>query len=160
MVFLQGVLLIFVFLVVAFCGEDVVICVANVVFWQSLFEGQKIRHCFVKYFDGWREPGEWLGAYLHLSFMPDRNRKPERTTPHKEKICKTCGRTFEWRKAWERDWDVIKYCSDACRGHKAGDADAKLEASCLRNVAETRQSVRRRRRSWWVGWRAERTGRG
>src|SRR5271170_6694783 len=36
-VFLRGVLLIFMFLVVVFCGEDVVICVADVVFWQSLF---------------------------------------------------------------------------------------------------------------------------
>jgi hypothetical protein len=50
MVFLQGVLRILVFLVVVFCGEDVVICVANVVFLQSLFEARKIRHCFVKYF--------------------------------------------------------------------------------------------------------------
>jgi hypothetical protein len=49
-VFLLGVLLILVFLVVVFCGEDVVICVANVVFLQSLFEARKIRHCFVKYF--------------------------------------------------------------------------------------------------------------
>ena len=53
MVSLQEFLLILVFLVVVFCGEDVVICVADVVFWQSLFMAQKIRHCFVKYFDGW-----------------------------------------------------------------------------------------------------------
>ena len=52
MVFLQGVLRIFVFLVVVFCGEDVVTCMADVVFWQSLFEGQKMRHCFVKFLTG------------------------------------------------------------------------------------------------------------
>jgi hypothetical protein len=68
--------------------------------------------------------------------MPDRVRKPEKTTPHKDKICKTCGRAFAWRKKWEKDWDVVKYCSDACRGHKPGDADAALEAAILELLAE------------------------
>jgi hypothetical protein len=68
--------------------------------------------------------------------MPDRKRKPERTTPHKDKICKTCGRTFEWRKKWAQDWDVIKYCSDACRGHKPGAADTALEAAILSLLVE------------------------
>ena len=35
-----------------------------------------------------------------------------------EKICPACGRPFAWRKKWERDWDRVKFCSDACR--KAG----------------------------------------
>jgi hypothetical protein len=56
-VFLQGVLLIFCVLVVVFCGDDVVICVADVVFWQSLFEGQKIRHGFVKFIQGFAFEG-------------------------------------------------------------------------------------------------------
>jgi len=68
--------------------------------------------------------------------MPDKKRKRERETPHKDKICKTCGRTFAWRKEWERDWGVMKYCSDACRGYKAGEADAALEAAILELLAE------------------------
>ncbi|NYF49722.1 DUF3253 domain-containing protein [Tunturiibacter gelidoferens] len=76
------------------------------------------------------------GAFCIFPFMPDRRRKPERTTPHKDKICKTCGRSFEWRKKWERDWDVIKYCSDECRGHKPGESDAELEAAILELLAE------------------------
>ncbi len=68
--------------------------------------------------------------------MPDRIRKREPETPKKEKICKTCGRAFEWRKKWEKDWDVIKYCSDACRGHKPGEGDAALEAAILELLAE------------------------
>ena len=68
--------------------------------------------------------------------MPDRKPKPEKTTPHKEKLCRTCGRTIEWRKKWERDWESVKYCSDACRGHKTGAADAALEASILELLAE------------------------
>jgi hypothetical protein len=68
--------------------------------------------------------------------MPDKKRRRERETPHKDKICRTCGRTFAWRKEWERDWDVMKYCSDACRGRKPGEADAALEAAILELLAE------------------------
>jgi hypothetical protein len=36
--------------------------------------------------------------------------------PHlPEKICAACGRPFAWRKKWERDWDQVRFCSDACR---------------------------------------------
>ncbi|MCX6591393.1 MAG: DUF2256 domain-containing protein [Acidobacteria bacterium] len=31
------------------------------------------------------------------------------------KPCVHCGRPFTWRKKWERCWDEVKYCSDACR---------------------------------------------
>ncbi len=68
--------------------------------------------------------------------MPDKVRKPESETPKKTRICKSCGRTFEWRKKWEKDWDVVKYCSDACRGRKPGDAEHALEAAILDLLAE------------------------
>ena len=68
--------------------------------------------------------------------MPDKVRKPERETPKKEKICKTCGRAFAWRKKWAGDWDVVKYCSDACRGNKPGEADAALERAILELLVE------------------------
>ena len=68
--------------------------------------------------------------------MPDKVRKAERVTPHKDKICKTCGRAFSWRKKWEKDWDVVKYCSDGCRGQKPGEADAALEGAILELLAE------------------------
>jgi hypothetical protein len=32
-----------------------------------------------------------------------------------EKNCAACGRPFRWRKKWARDWDNVRYCSDACR---------------------------------------------
>lgn len=32
-----------------------------------------------------------------------------------QKICAVCGRPFAWRRKWARDWDAVKYCSDACR---------------------------------------------
>jgi hypothetical protein len=37
------------------------------------------------------------------------------------KPCATCGRPMTWRKKWARNWDEVKYCSDACRRrHRAG----------------------------------------
>lgn len=63
--------------------------------------------------------------------MPDRKPRPERTTPHRDKICKTCGRTFSWRKQWTQDWDIIKHCSDVCRGHQSGASDPALEVAIL-----------------------------
>ena len=68
--------------------------------------------------------------------MPDNKHKPERITPHKDKLCKRCGRAFSWRKKWERDWDAVKYCSDACRGEKPVETDAQLEAAILELLAE------------------------
>jgi hypothetical protein len=34
------------------------------------------------------------------------------------KICLNCQRPFTWRKKWERDWEEVKYCSDACKKKK------------------------------------------
>ncbi|MFZ4723203.1 MAG: DUF2256 domain-containing protein [Phycisphaerales bacterium] len=31
------------------------------------------------------------------------------------KQCACCLRPFTWRKKWERDWENVRYCSDACR---------------------------------------------
>jgi len=31
------------------------------------------------------------------------------------KPCVACGRPMTWRKKWEKNWDQVKYCSDACR---------------------------------------------
>ncbi|WP_261663467.1 DUF2256 domain-containing protein [Deinococcus sp. Marseille-Q6407] len=31
------------------------------------------------------------------------------------KVCPVCGRPFQWRRKWERDWDNVRYCSDRCR---------------------------------------------
>lgn len=31
------------------------------------------------------------------------------------KPCAACGRTMTWRKAWARNWDSVRYCSERCR---------------------------------------------
>jgi hypothetical protein len=32
-----------------------------------------------------------------------------------EKPCVVCGRAMTWRKAWAKNWDDVKYCSERCR---------------------------------------------
>ena|ERR1700753_573733 len=72
--------------------------------------------------------------------MPDRKPKPDRLTPRKEKICKTCGRPFAYKEQHAQDWDIIKFCSDTCRDHKlatsAKDLCSALEQAILTLLAE------------------------
>ena len=68
--------------------------------------------------------------------MPDRKRKPDRPTPRKDKLCKTCRRPIQWQKKYEQDWDIIKFCSEACSGYHSGEKDAALEAAILALLAE------------------------
>ncbi|WP_084294618.1 DUF2256 domain-containing protein [Asaia prunellae] len=39
---------------------------------------------------------------------PDKANLPSR-------VCPVCQRPFTWRKKWARDWENVRYCSDACR---------------------------------------------
>lgn len=45
------------------------------------------------------------------------------------RVCATCGRTFSWRKKWERNWDEVRYCSNQCRREKPGALDERLESA-------------------------------
>jgi hypothetical protein len=45
-----------------------------------------------------------------------RDGKAVRKSDLPEKICVVCRRPFLWRKKWERDWDAITCCSEACKG--------------------------------------------
>ena len=31
------------------------------------------------------------------------------------KLCQQCGQPMVWRKAWAKNWNEVKYCSDRCR---------------------------------------------
>lgn len=48
------------------------------------------------------------------------------------KTCASCGRTIQWRKKWERDWDDVRYCSTACRKRGVTDIDRQFETAILR----------------------------
>ncbi|WP_432547912.1 DUF3253 domain-containing protein [Kineococcus sp. SYSU DK004] len=52
-----------------------------------------------------------------------------------EKDCAVCGRTITWRRKWERDWDAVRYCSDACR-RRARGAGARVDAELERVLEE------------------------
>lgn len=53
------------------------------------------------------------------------------SNPHRPgKPCATCGREIVWRKKWARDWENVRYCSDACRRGTTGD-DRALEQAIL-----------------------------
>jgi hypothetical protein len=73
---------------------------------------------------------------VRRSPMPDRKPRRDGETPRADKVCKTCGRAFPWRKQWERDWDIVRYCSDVCRGQKPGARDSELEAAILALLAD------------------------
>lgn len=31
------------------------------------------------------------------------------------KTCAVCAREMVWRRAWAKNWDAVRYCSNACR---------------------------------------------
>ncbi|MEX0386730.1 DUF2256 domain-containing protein [Spiribacter onubensis] len=44
------------------------------------------------------------------------------------KTCPVCGRDFNWRRKWAKDWENVRYCSERCRRNRrlveaAGEAD-------------------------------------
>ncbi|MSV58008.1 MAG: DUF2256 domain-containing protein [Actinobacteria bacterium] len=43
-------------------------------------------------------------------------------------MCAACNRPFEWRKKWERHWDQVRWCSDACRSGRVNVLNRNLEA--------------------------------
>ncbi|MDT3329342.1 DUF2256 and DUF3253 domain-containing protein [Microbacterium aquilitoris] len=53
------------------------------------------------------------------------------------KTCASCGREIQWRKKWEKNWDDVKYCSDACRRRGIRPVDEKLTAS-IRELLDAR----------------------
>ena len=48
---------------------------------------------------------EKLGFKGNKSFLPS-------------KTCVVCAKEMTWRKSWAKNWDEVKYCSDACRSKK------------------------------------------
>jgi hypothetical protein len=51
------------------------------------------------------------------------------------RTCAGCGRTITWRKKWERDWQEVRWCSDACRRAGVSPTDSALEQSVLELLA-------------------------
>lgn len=45
---------------------------------------------------------------------------------------------MEWRKAWEKNWESIRYCSASCRRVKLDKRGAKLREEILGKVSQLR----------------------
>lgn len=50
--------------------------------------------------------------------------------------CAGCGRQIEWRSKWARNWDQVKWCSDACRTRGVTATDQALESAILDLLAD------------------------
>lgn len=48
-----------------------------------------------------------------------------------ERICAVCGRGITWRRKWARDWESVKYCSDACRSRGLSSRDRQVEQAIV-----------------------------
>ena len=46
---------------------------------------------------------------------------------------------MQWRKKWARNWEAVRYCSDACRKKKPGGLDARLEKAILDLLASRKK---------------------
>lgn len=58
-------------------------------------------------------------------------RRDDPTGEPAERTCASCGRRIEWRAKWARDWDQVRWCSDACRRRGVGEQDLELERVLL-----------------------------
>lgn len=54
-------------------------------------------------------------AASHTGFKGNKSHLPS-------KPCVACGRPMSWRKAWAKNWDEVRYCSQACRRAGKGAA--------------------------------------
>jgi len=57
-------------------------------------------------------------AHAHMASKGNKSSLPS-------KPCQACGRPMAWRKAWARNWDEVKYCSDRCRRDKPAAGAAR-----------------------------------
>ncbi|MFN5602876.1 MAG: DUF2256 domain-containing protein [Acidimicrobiaceae bacterium] len=56
-----------------------------------------------------------IGASCKLPTLEVVTRVPKKKNGFEPRICAACGRPFEWRRKWARDWHNVLYCSDKCR---------------------------------------------
>ena len=58
-----------------------------------------------------------------------------------DKTCASCGRRIEWRAKWARDWDSVKFCSDACRSRGVTATDLRLEETIATLLGQRAQDA-------------------
>lgn len=48
-----------------------------------------------------------------------------------DRTCAACGRRIQWRAAWARDWEHVRWCSDACRRRGVRPVDVALDRAVV-----------------------------
>lgn len=59
----------------------------------------------------------------------------------RSKVCDYCGRSFQWRKKWEKDWEQVKFCSSSCRHHGKDKENPSLESSLMELLKQRSGSI-------------------
>lgn len=75
-------------------------------------------------------------AAIHVPSVDVADRSAHQQPLEREKVCASCGRAFEWRTAWARDWDDVRYCSGACRRRRIRPVDHELERAISELLAD------------------------
>ncbi|NNB88494.1 DUF2256 and DUF3253 domain-containing protein [Corallococcus exiguus] len=57
-------------------------------------------------------------------------------SPPPPKPCAVCGRAITWRRKWARDWEQVRYCSEACRGKRTQARGSPWEARILELLSQ------------------------
>ena len=55
-----------------------------------------------------------FNSWLYANSVLNMSREAQTKNGFAPRICVTCGRPFEWRKKWARDWEKVLYCSQRC----------------------------------------------
>jgi hypothetical protein len=63
--------------------------------------------------------------------MGRRSTPAEASDDRAPRWCASCGRGIEWRAKWARDWESVRWCSDACRRQGVTEQDQTLEATIV-----------------------------
>ena len=61
------------------------------------------------------------------------------------RTCAVCLRPFTWRRKWARDWNAVRYCSDACSSRRGcTPVTAAVDVPCAAEEPRARSRVRGR----------------
>ena len=52
------------------------------------------------------------------------------------KVCRVCGRSFDWRRKYAHNWNEIRYCSSACRQRGYQRLDRWLEQELVATLTQ------------------------
>ena len=103
---------------------------------SPVFESRSALHSGHLSADGFFSTRLLLSEF-HVCFRQNWVKRLFATMNHPSKICSVCGRTINWRKKWEKDWDSIRKCGKRCRSRRLGDQDIAYETAIISSLRDT-----------------------